>query len=254
MSRERTKNLLDAFKSSGKIPNILLWGDAGSGKKVLLQELLDGIYDGSEEQEKQVMRVECGYGKGIKFIRDELKFFGQSLSGSSYVKSVVLLNGDRLTLDAQSALRRCIEQYNHTTRFFMVVEDKHKILSPILSRFCVIHVPRKLEAGREINLHALAYSDLVHPPDPVRIAGRLIAEHEGDRIELAEKLYSRGCSVLDVLTVIERMDMPAEMKFNYLEYIEYARSSIDNELMLLFMALVFVEMRPTVSLGNMTVL
>lgn len=254
MSRERTKNLLDAFKSSGKIPNILLWGDAGSGKKTLLQELLDGIYDGFEEQSKQVMRVECGYGKGIKFIRDELKFFGQSLSGSSYIKSIVLLNGDRLTLDAQSALRRCIEQYNHSTRFFMVVEDKHKILSPILSRFCVIHVPRRLDAGRELNLHTLAYSDMAHPPDPVRIATRLIADHKGDRIELAERLYSRGCSILDVMAVIERMDIPIQAKLNYLEYIEYARPSLDNELMLLFMALVFIEMRPTVSLGNMTVL
>jgi len=254
MSRERTKNLLDAFKSSGKIPNILLWGDAGSGKKTLLQELLDGIYDGNEIQRKLVMRVECGYGKGIKFIRDELKFFGQSLSGSSYVKSVVLLNGDRLTLDAQSALRRCIEQYNHSTRFFMVVEDKHKILSPILSRFCVIHVPRRLESGREVNLHTTAHTGLTPPPDPVRIAYRLISEHNGERIDLAEKLYSRGCSVLDVMTVIERMDISPDVKFNYLEYIEYARPSIDNDLMLLFMALVFIEMRPKVSLGNMTVL
>lgn len=254
MSRERTKNLLDAFKSSGKIPNILLWGDAGSGKKTLLQELLDGIYEGNEAQDKLVMRVECGYGKGIKFIRDELKFFGQSLSGSSYIKSVVLLNGDRLTLDAQSALRRCIEQYNHSTRFFMVVEDKHKILSPILSRFCVIHVPRRLEAGREVNLHVTAHCGLVRAPDPIRIATRLIAEHKGDRIELAEKLYLRGCSVLDVMAVLERMDTPPEAKFNYLEYIEYARPSVDNELMLLFMALTFMEMRHVVSLGNMMVL
>jgi hypothetical protein len=56
------------------------------------------------------------------------------------------------------------------------------------------------------------------------------------------------------MTVIERMDISPDAKFNYLEYIEYARPSIDNDLMLLFMALVFIEMRPKVSLGNMTVL
>jgi hypothetical protein len=136
----------------------------------------------------------------------------------------------------------------------MVVEDKHKILSPILSRFCVIHVPRRLESGREVNLHTTAHTGLTPPPDPVRIAYRLISEHNGERIDLAEKLYSRGCSVLDVMTVIERMDISPDAKFNYLEYIEYARPSIDNDLMLLFMALVFIEMRPKVSLGNMTVL
>ena len=35
-------------------------------------------------------------------------------------KSIVLFNACKLTTDAQSALRRCIEQFSHTTRFFII--------------------------------------------------------------------------------------------------------------------------------------
>ena len=55
-----------------------------------------------------------------------------------FFKSIVLFNADKLTIDAQSALRRCIEQFSHTTRFFIVVEEQSKLLKPIVSRFCNI--------------------------------------------------------------------------------------------------------------------
>ena len=85
------------------------------------------------------MFVNCAHGKGIKFIREELKFFAKSNiqqdAGTSF-KTIVLINADFLTIDAQSALRRCIELFSYNTRFFIIVENKHKLLNPILSRFC----------------------------------------------------------------------------------------------------------------------
>ena len=42
------------------------------------------------------------------------------------------MNADKLTIDAQSALRRLIELFSHTTRFFIIIEDKYKLLKPIL--------------------------------------------------------------------------------------------------------------------------
>ena len=105
-----------------------------------------------------VMIVNCAHGKGIKFIREELKFFAktniQSNSGVLF-KTIVLLNADNLTIDAQSALRRCIELFSSNTRFFIIVENKEKLLNPILSRFCEIYVPEHIVDGKIVNLHQL---------------------------------------------------------------------------------------------------
>ena len=72
------------------------------------------------------MYVNCAHGKGIKFIRDDLKFFAKTnIQGNKGIlfKTIVLFNADSLTIDAQSAMRRCIESFSYNTRFFIVVEN-----------------------------------------------------------------------------------------------------------------------------------
>ncbi len=53
------------------------------------------------------------------------------------------------------ALRRCIEQFSMNTRFFLIVENKQKLLNPILSRFCEIYFHEYIqpENGEIMNLH-----------------------------------------------------------------------------------------------------
>ena len=106
-----------------------------------------------------IMLVNCAHGKGIKFIREELKFFAKSniqTNKGILFKTIVLLNADCLTIDAQSALRRCIELFSTNTRFFIIVENKNKLLNPILSRFCEIYIPEHLDhTGKIVNLHKI---------------------------------------------------------------------------------------------------
>ena len=73
----------------------------------------------------------------------QTKFGDTFKSGSNFYQYLTshtareyLKHADKLTIDAQSALRRCIELFSHTTRFFIIVEDKNKLLKPIISRFC----------------------------------------------------------------------------------------------------------------------
>uniref|UniRef100_A0A6C0EWA0 Uncharacterized protein n=1 Tax=viral metagenome TaxID=1070528 RepID=A0A6C0EWA0_9ZZZZ len=148
---------LNYFYKIHKIPNIIFHGQSGSGKKSIVHKFINVIYNGDKEKIKTfVMHVNCAHGKGIKFIRDELKFFAKThinSNGGDVFKSIVLSNADKLTIDAQSALRRCIELFSHTTRFFIIVEDKYKLLKPILSRFCEIYVPEPVVNGQSINLY-----------------------------------------------------------------------------------------------------
>ena len=119
------KDKLEYFYNNHKIPNIIFNGPSGSGKSTIVNEFINLIYESNKEKIKDfVMYVNCAHGKGIKFIRDELKFFAKIHINSNegdIFKSIILLNGDKLTVDAQSALRRCIELFSHNTRFFIVV-------------------------------------------------------------------------------------------------------------------------------------
>jgi DNA polymerase III delta prime subunit len=151
------KEKLHYFIANGKIPNLIFHGKHGSGKRTLVKEFIQDIYKDNKNMIKShVMYVNCAHGKGIKFIRDELKFFARmnvNVEGNGNFKTIILSNADKLTIDAQSALRRCIELFSHTTRFIIIVNDKYKLLKPILSRLCEIFVPEPIINNKHTNLY-----------------------------------------------------------------------------------------------------
>lgn len=70
---------LDAFYESKKIPHLIFHGSSGTGKLTLVRDFIHRIYQGDKQKIKaNVMTVNCSHGKGIKFIRDELKFFAKT--------------------------------------------------------------------------------------------------------------------------------------------------------------------------------
>ena len=146
---------LDYFHRNQKIPHILFYGPTNSAKDQIVSNFINQIYGKHKFNIKHnVLFVSCS-GKGIKFIRDEIKTFAkmhiqlatvptdrpEEADQEDTFKTVVLMNADFLTDDAQSALRRSIELFSYNTRFFLLVENKSKLLKPILSRFCEIYVP-----------------------------------------------------------------------------------------------------------------
>lgn len=210
---------LNYFHRSGKIPHIILYGYHGTGKKTILNWFINKIYNDEKTTiKKNVMSVNCAHGKGIKFIRDELKFFAktniQSNNGSTF-KSIILLNADYLTIDAQSALRRCIELFSHNTRFFIVVENKDKLLKPIVSRFCEIYIPEYIEGHTVKNLHVQFSHSTQENGNSVDLnwIHRKLVDIRGDEvthkdlIETANDLYENGCSGLDLIDCVKGSDL-----------------------------------------------
>ena len=166
---QHIKEKLDYFHSIYKIPNIIFHGPSGSGKRTIVNDFIYKIYNNDREKIKSlVMYVNCSHGKGIKFIREDLKFFAKThinSKGGNVFKSIVLLNADKLTMDAQSALRRCIELFSHNTRFFIIAEDKYNLMKPILSRFCEIYVPEPIINGNIINLYTYNLNEVFKMKD-----------------------------------------------------------------------------------------
>ena len=211
------KEKLNNFCETKKIPHLLFTGASGTGKRTILFDFLHKIYNNDKINMKtNIMFVNCAHGKGIKFIREDIKYFAKTsiqLSRGVLFKSVVLLNADYLTIDAQSALRRCIEQFSVNTRFFIVVENKQKILNPILSRFCEIYFPEYIdETGKTLNLHQYHIRNKIKIEDFKESRKQLLLEimqkfnktmEPSEMDELVNILYNRGFSALDLMNWIQ---------------------------------------------------
>jgi DNA polymerase III delta prime subunit len=262
---ENIKNLLNGFIKNNKIPNILLHGESGSGKKTILTNFLDQVYKNIEHKHKYIMYVNCAHGKGIKFIREDLKFFARTnLNYKTNVKfkSIILLNADKLTIDAQSALRRCIELFSNTTRFFIVIEDKSKLLKPIISRFCNIHIPKVLVKNKLLNLHKL-YS-LKNISTITNRKNKVIKEilNNIDSNELTDisiqkyildtsiDLYNNGISGYDIIKYIENKYDENLIKYKLLLHYDKIRYNYKNEKLLITHILSIYIMRNKIDLEN----
>lgn len=254
---------LNKLMETNKIPNIIFHGPAGGGKRILVNAFIQRIYTNSEEDLRDcVMDVNCAHGKGIKFVRDDIKFFAKTnMKGGSTFKTVLLTNADKLTSDAQSALRRCIELYTHNTRFFIIVEDKYKLLRPILSRFCEIYVPEPRIGGKRVNLHEhllnhcfpgeRQYGKQLQSRIANLLDGADKTNHQGI-IETVDKLYEKGFCALDLIRHIETMNICLKKKYQYLLVFRRIKREFRNEKLLMTFVLTFLFLRSEYDLENVT--
>jgi DNA polymerase III delta prime subunit len=75
--------------------------------------------------------------RGIDVVRDRIKNFARSSFGGYDYHLIFLDEADSLTSDAQSALRRTMEQFSDNTRFILSCNYSSKIIDPIQSRCAV---------------------------------------------------------------------------------------------------------------------
>ena len=270
---ENITEKLKYFHKMHKIPNIIFHGQSGSGKKTIVSNFINLIYDNDKERiKKYVLYTNCAHGgKGIKFIRDELKFFAKmhiNSNGGDVFKSIVLLNADKLTIDAQSALRRCIELFTHSTRFFIIVEDKYKLLKPILSRFCEIYIPEPVVQGNSINLYRHNLNETF------KLGNILVKRVEWLQSEISKyiptasaythtdlqllstQIYEKGYSGMDLCNVIENnsetFQLSTKKKNELLFAFNKIRKEFRNEKILMFFILHFLFYDKEVSLENIS--
>ena len=289
-------NKLEYFIANRKIPNIIFYGSHGCGKTHILHQFISSIYGGDKTSIKNyVMKANCAHGKGIRFIREELKFFAKTnidLQDGSIFKSVILTNADKLTIDAQSALRRCIELFSYSTLFFIVVENKYSLLKPILSRFCDIYVPDPIINGVPTNLHTF-FIDTKNNVDTTKVDRiKSLEQHitihsyytentdgggdggdgdgdgdggdggDGDAVDthdnksniarLSRDLYEEGYSALDIIEFVHKSPMNEMKKYELLIIFDKVRREFRNEKLLLLFLIHFIVFRCKMSLENIS--
>ena len=243
-------NLIELYHKNN-ISNIIFHGSNLTGKKTLLEKFLKYIYKTQENFNKYVLTINCSHGKGnIKFIRENLKYFANSIilnnENISLFKSIILLNADKLTVDAQSALRRSIEIYNHSTRFFIIVDDKSKLLKPIISRFSDIYFYNNLKII-DNKFYEKKYSTINKILNNNNNNQNLI-----DIVKLTNILYDSGITGNMIIIYIDKFNMETyDMhKYKFLITIEVYKKNFRNEKFIIMFCLNFLFNKNIINLEN----
>lgn len=212
-NHKQIKEKLILLKETNNIPNIIFHGENKSGKKIILNFFINLIYNNNQQEiNNHVLTINCSLNKGIKYIREDLKFFCKTIvnfDNGKFFKSIILLNGDKLTIDAQSALRRCIEIYSHNTRFFIVVENMNHLLKPIISRFASIFIinynfnSKNLQNENKLNLIFQKNKDNI---DLIKIN------------KLTNYLYNSGYSALDIFNFFKNQKKTKNIDEEIIKY------------------------------------
>ena len=125
------------LKNQSEMPHLLFSGSAGVGKTstaiCLSREIL------GEYWRDYSLELNASDERGIGMVREKVKKFSRfaGLDTEIPFKIIILDEADEMTSDAQTALRRIIEDTAKYCRFILIANNLSKIIEPIQSR-CVV--------------------------------------------------------------------------------------------------------------------
>ena len=103
-----------------------------------------------EDWEEHFLELNASDERGIDVVRDRIKSFARTSFGGVDHRIIFLDEADALTSDAQSALRRTMEQFSNNVRFILSCNYSSQIIDPIQSRCAVFRfAPLSDEAVEE---------------------------------------------------------------------------------------------------------
>ena len=160
--------LLTSLSENSEFPHLIFYGPDGAGKKTRVHCFLskvygEGIYKmNTINKELKLKSKNISYmvtssnyhlefcpsdvGNNDKFIishviKETSSFTQLDTESQKNFKVIVLLEADKMTKEAQSALRRTMEKYSENCRIIMIVNDLSAIIDPIRSRCFSLRIP-----------------------------------------------------------------------------------------------------------------
>jgi replication factor C small subunit len=141
--------LSNLIKNPDEIPHLLFAGPAGVGKTTTALCIARALL--GEYWQRDTLELNASDERGIKMVRERVKEFAavMKLSTSNNddkpFRIIILDEADEMTSEAQTALRRIIEDSSKTTRFIIICNYLSQIIEPIQSRCVVFHFTRLAE-------------------------------------------------------------------------------------------------------------
>ncbi|GMG17316.1 unnamed protein product [[Candida] boidinii] len=143
-SQSNTIKILKKNLQTSNLPHMLFYGPPGTGKTSTILAMAKELY-GPELFKSRVLELNASDERGISIVREKIKNFARlSVSHPSEedkskypcppYKLIILDEADSMTSDAQSALRRTMENYSGITRFCLICNYITRIIDPLASR------------------------------------------------------------------------------------------------------------------------
>ncbi len=135
--KEIVGSIQSLMKNVSEIPHLMFSGSAGVGKTTLALCLAHEIL--GEHWKGNTLELNASDERGINMVRDRVKTFSRFAGLDSEIpfKIIILDEADEMTADAQTALRRIIEDTAKFCRFILIANNISKIIAPIQSRCAV---------------------------------------------------------------------------------------------------------------------
>jgi len=132
--KEIIGSLSGLLKNQGEMPNLLFSGGAGVGKTTTAMCLSREIL--GKRWKDYTLELNASDERGIGMVREKVKKFSRfaGLDTEIPFKIIILDEADEMTSDAQTALRRIIEDAAKFCRFILIANNISKIIPPIQSR------------------------------------------------------------------------------------------------------------------------
>jgi len=140
--KEVIGSLKSLLKNVSEMPHLMFSGSAGVGKTTtalcLAREIL------GEYWKDYTLELNASDERGINMVRDRVKKFARFLGLDTKIpfKLIILDEADEMTSDAQTALRRIIEDTAKYCRFILIANNISKIIEPLQSRCAVFKFTR----------------------------------------------------------------------------------------------------------------
>jgi replication factor C small subunit len=130
-----TKDQIKDWIKEGSVPHLLLHGPAGTGKTTLAKILVNQL----EIDDFDFLQVNASRDNGVDFLKTKIEGFVSTMPFGE-LKIVLLDEADYLSPNAQGLLRGLMETYQSQARFILTCNMVHKIITPLKSRCCELHI------------------------------------------------------------------------------------------------------------------